>query len=125
MFISLPPTRQRCSGTLEQNSEFHGGYTSRKEGKLGVSDTNGPVFYTHIPVNAILKQSSSREKAILNKTDTADKRKQAWDAKAKNREFAVGEEVLARKPGMNLKLADSWEGPFIVYQKEQPSILCN
>ena len=62
----------------------------------------------------------AREKAIANKTDTADKRKQEWDAKAKNREFAVGEEVLVRKPNMNLKLADSWEGPFIVYKKISP-----
>ena len=62
----------------------------------------------------------AREKAIVNKTDTADKRKQEWDAKAKNREFAVGEEVLVRKPNMNLKLADSWEGPFIVYKKSSP-----
>ena len=53
----------------------------------------------------------AREKAIVNKSNIVEKRKQAWDSKAKNREFSVGDEVLVRKPGMNLKLTDTWEGP--------------
>jgi len=30
------------------------------------------------------------------------------------REFSVGEKVLLRKPGMNFKLEESWEGPYTV-----------
>ena len=48
------------------------------------------------------------------------KTKQTWDSKASNREFNVGDEVLVRKPGMNLKLSDSWEGPFSVIKRNSP-----
>ena len=56
----------------------------------------------------------AREKSIVNKSTITEKRKQVWDGKAKNREFSVGDEVLIRKPGMNLKLSDSWEGPIVI-----------
>jgi len=62
----------------------------------------------------------AREKALLSKSVVADKRKQTWDRSAREREFEVGEEVLIRKPGLNLKLSESWEGPFIVSKKNSP-----
>ena len=55
-----------------------------------------------------------REKSILTSTDVVQKRKRIWDGKACNREFEIGDEVLIRKPGMNLKLSESWEGPYTV-----------
>ena len=62
----------------------------------------------------------AREKALLTKFVTADKRKKTWDTKAKNREFDVGQEVLVRKPGLNLKLSDSREGPFKITKRNSP-----
>ena len=62
----------------------------------------------------------AREKVIVNKATIAEKCKQVWDGKAKNREFSVGDEVLIRKPGMNLKLSDSWEGPFVITKQNSP-----
>jgi len=58
-----------------------------------------------------------REKSELYLRETATNRKEKWDKKAKTREFQVGEEVLVRKPGLNFKLQDSWEGPFTVYKR--------
>ena len=49
----------------------------------------------------------ARDKSMTSKMETASKRKKNWDEKAKERQFEVGEEVLVRKPGMNLKLCDS------------------
>ena len=63
---------------------------------------------------------TAREKALLSKTETAGKRKQTWDKTARQREFEVGDEVLVRKPGLNLKLSESWEGPFVVSHKYSP-----
>ena len=62
----------------------------------------------------------AREKAVLCKTDVADKRKLTWDKSASNREFDIGDEVLVRKPGLNLKLSESWEGPFTVTKRNSP-----
>ena len=57
---------------------------------------------------------SLREKAVVTKQDVSKQRKLLWDTKAKAREFSKGEEVLMRKPGINMKLAESWEGPHTV-----------
>ena len=62
----------------------------------------------------------AREKALLNKTETAMIRKEKWDETARDRVFEVGDEVLVRKPGLNLKLTESWEGPFVVSAKNSP-----
>ena len=61
-----------------------------------------------------------RDQAVLSKTVVADKRKTKWDSTARHREFKVGDEVLVRKPGINLKLSDSWEYPFVVCKKNSP-----
>ena len=63
---------------------------------------------------------TTRDKTLLHKLKVADKRKQAWDRVAKDRSFEIGDEVLVRKPGLNLKLAESWEGPFVVTAKNSP-----
>jgi len=60
------------------------------------------------------------DKALLNKTVTATVRKDKWDKTARQREFEVEKEVLVRKPGLNLKLAESWEDPFVVTAKHSP-----
>ena len=54
---------------------------------------------------------------MVAKQQVSKRRKSVWDEKSKEREFVVGEEVLVRKPGINMKLCDSWEGPFKVTKK--------
>ena len=56
----------------------------------------------------------ARDKALLTKINVADKRKQCWDKTVRDRVFEVGEEVLVRKPGLNMKLTESWDRPFVV-----------
>ena len=63
---------------------------------------------------------TAREQTLISKLDVANKRKQKWDETARQREFEVGDEVLVRKPGLNLKLSKSWEGPFVVSHKNSP-----
>jgi len=63
---------------------------------------------------------SVREKCVENLTEITEKRKNKWDGKEKDREFCVGEEVLLRKPGMNFKLEESWEGPYVVFKRNSP-----
>ena len=62
----------------------------------------------------------ARDKSMTTKMETASKKKKNWDEKAKERKCEVGEEVLVRKPGMNFKLCDSWEGPFKIAKKNSP-----
>ena len=47
-------------------------------------------------------------------------RKEKWDAQSKPREFQKGDKVLMRKSGMNLKLSESWLGPYHVVKKNTP-----
>jgi len=63
---------------------------------------------------------SFREKSIQNIAEVTQKRKIKWDEKAKVREFEIGEEVLMKKPGLNFKLEECWEGPFTITKKNSP-----
>ena len=46
--------------------------------------------------------------------------KELWDEKSKERSFVVGDEVLLRKPGLGVKLQESWEGPYKVVRVNSP-----
>ena len=61
-----------------------------------------------------------RDSTMAAKLDVAAKRKIKWDRKAKERIFSVGDKVLIRKPGMTLKLEDTWEGPFLIFRVNSP-----
>jgi len=63
---------------------------------------------------------SLRESCSLKLRESMEKRKKTWDSKAKIRVFAVGEEILMRKPGLCHKLEDSWEGPFVIVKQNSP-----
>ena len=63
---------------------------------------------------------SAREKVLVYNSDTVRKRKLKSDSKAINREFLIGDKVLVRKLDMNLKLTESWEGPFSVVPYRMP-----
>ena len=43
---------------------------------------------------------------------TSKRMKELWDEKSKERSFIVGDEVFLRKPGLGVKLQESWEGPY-------------
>ena len=43
-----------------------------------------------------------------------------WNRKAKERVFKVGDKVLIRKPGLDTKLRESWEGPGVVLTVNSP-----
>jgi len=63
---------------------------------------------------------NEREKSELQLRKTAEARKKEWDKRAKERELNVNDEVLLRKPGLNFKLQESWEGPYTVKKKNSP-----
>ena len=63
------------------------------------------------------KVQALRDKATLKKQEVSKNRKSAWDAKAKDSEFSAGDEVLVCKPGINMKLMESWEGPFKILKR--------
>ena len=50
----------------------------------------------------------------------ATQRKDKRDKQSKSREFLPGTQVLYRTPGMNAKLTDSWEGPYLIDKKLGP-----
>ena len=62
----------------------------------------------------------ARDKSLANKLNISQKRKHKWDLKAVNRSFEIDDEVLVRKPGLNSKLSESWEGPYRVIAKNSP-----
>ena len=63
---------------------------------------------------------TAREKAIVDKQRVSQQRICKWDSKAKDRNVEVGDEFIVRKPGMNMKLCETWEGPFRVFKKNNP-----
>jgi len=63
---------------------------------------------------------SLREASSLKLRENMETRKKKWDKGAKTRKFHVGDEILARKPGLCGKLEDSWEGPYCVYAVNSP-----
>ena len=46
--------------------------------------------------------------------------KRFYDRSAKVKQFGVGEMVLVRKPGLQCKMGDSWEGPYQIEQQISP-----
>ena len=55
-----------------------------------------------------------RDSAVGTLSEQGQKRKAVMDKRAKERKFVVGELVLYRTPGADLKLQEAWEGPYII-----------
>ncbi len=55
-----------------------------------------------------------RDCASLNAAKAKEKRVELMNKGSKMRMFSVGDMVLYRIPGLSCKLADSWEGPYVV-----------
>jgi len=58
-----------------------------------------------------------REKAEEKLRETALKRKNEWDRKARERMFKIDDKVWMRKAGTSMKLEQSWEGPYVVKRR--------
>ncbi len=55
-----------------------------------------------------------RDCASLNAAKAKEKRVELMNKGSKMRVFSVGDMVLYRIPGLSCKLADSWEGPYVM-----------
>ena len=58
--------------------------------------------------------------ATSSKLEVSQKRADVWNTRARDRSFSVGDKVLIRKPGLDTKLRDSWEGPGVVLAVNSP-----
>ena len=61
-----------------------------------------------------------RDVGVANLKGVSSDRKKGWDKKAKTRVFDKGDLVYLRKAGMNTKLVDNWEGPFVIERRNTP-----
>ena len=62
----------------------------------------------------------ARDIATSSKIALSQKRADKWNVRAKDRTFQVGDKVLIRKPRLNAKLRESWEGPGVVIAVNSP-----
>ena len=62
----------------------------------------------------------AREVVVVNLQNSSDERKKQWNKRAQTRQFEQGDQVFLRKSGLNTKLADSWEGPYLVMKRNTP-----
>ena len=62
----------------------------------------------------------ARDKASATLIENSRKRTEAYNRKAKTRDFEVGDSVWVRKPGVDHKLKESWVGPGTVLRKNSP-----
>ncbi len=58
-----------------------------------------------------------RDCAALRSEVTKESRMRHMNSGSKARELKVGDKVLNRIPGLQCKLADSWEGPYVVVER--------
>ena len=80
----------------------------------------GPIDLTEwVDINTD-RVEQARDIATSSKVTVSDKRKKKWDVKARNRIFVVGDQVLIRRPGLDAKLRESWEGPGVVLAVNSP-----
>ena len=61
-----------------------------------------------------------RDQAVVNLKQCSVLRKEKWDEISKPIEFQKGDQVLMRKSGMNLKLSESWLGPYEIVKRNSP-----
>ena len=89
-------------------------YQSWVQADLGEVDLREWVLENQDRVEA------AREKATSTALTTIDKRAETWNTTATDREFSVGDNVWVRRPGLNVKLRESWIGPGKVVKKNSP-----
>ena len=62
----------------------------------------------------------ARDVATSKQLEVIAKRKDVWDKKARPRSFCEGDLVWVRKPELDMKLRESWEGPGKVLKVNSP-----
>ena len=62
----------------------------------------------------------ARDKANATLIENSRIRAKAYNKRAKQRDFKVGDSVWIRRPGLDHKLTESWVGPGIILKKNSP-----
>ena len=83
------------------------------------SDLGGVDLTEWVQLNSD-RIESARDRAVHNKVGVSSKRAETWNKKAKERSFEPGDLFLIRKPGLDTKLRQSWEGPGTILAKNSP-----
>ena len=78
-----------------------------------------------VDITTWVKENMERVKSVADsiverQTEVTNHRKKERDKYSKEREFEQGTQVLYRTPGMNAKLTDAWEGPYVIDKKLGP-----
>ena len=78
-----------------------------------------------IDITSWVKENMERidsitDKVVDRQTDITQHRKKERDKYSKRREFTQGTQVLYRTPGLNAKMTDAWEGPYVIDKKLGP-----
>ena len=78
-----------------------------------------------IDITSWVKENMERIESVADtvvdrQTDVTQNRKKRRDKFSKEREFEQGTQVLYRTPGLNAKMTDAWEGPYVVHKKLGP-----
>ena len=89
-------------------------YQSWVDAELGPKDLS-----EWIDLNAD-RLEQARDVATSTKLAASNNRAKLWNEKARERVFKVGDKVLIRKPGLDTKLRESWEGPGVVVAVNSP-----
>ena len=62
----------------------------------------------------------ARDIATSSKIVASTNRAKGWNERARDRIFKVGDQVLIRRPGLDAKLRESWEGPGVILAVNSP-----
>ena len=78
-----------------------------------------------IDITSWVKENMERidsitDKVVDRQTDITQHRKKERDKYSKRRNFIQGTQVLYRTPGLNTKMTDAWEGPYVIDNKLGP-----
>ena len=72
-------------------------------------------------LTALKKQMALMSAVVTEREKLAKaKMKEAFDRHAREKSFSVGDSVLIRKPGLQGKLGDSWDGPYQILERISP-----
>ena len=80
----------------------------------------GPIDLEEWTILNAKRVQHMRAVAGVNLESNSDQRKRDWERKARSQPFEKGDQVYLRKSGFNTKLADSWDGPFVVEKRNTP-----
>ena len=77
----------------------------------------GPIDIEEWVIDNADKVQHMRNVVVVFLTTTSE---QLWNKTAQTRQFEKSGRVYMRKSGLNTKLLDSWEGPYVVEKETRP-----